>query len=67
MPLETTLMALEMIILSEISQTDKYHMLSLICGVSKDVTDELIYKTETDSLTLETKVWYQVGKEEGIN
>ena len=56
-----------MIILSEISQTDKYHMLSLICGVSKDVTDELIYKTETDSLTLETKVWYQVGKEEGIN
>jgi len=58
-----------MIILSEISQTDKdkYHMLSLICGVSKDVTDEIIYKTETESLTLETNVWYQVGKEEGIN
>ena len=48
-------------------EKDKYHMLSLICGVSKDVTDEIIYKTETESLTLETNVWYQVGKEEGIN
>ena len=35
MPLAATWMDLEMIILSEVSQTekDKYHMISLICGI----------------------------------
>ena len=35
MPLAATWMDLEMIILSEVSQTekDKYHMMSLICGI----------------------------------
>ena len=35
MPFEATLMDLEITILSEVSQTeeDKYHMISLICGV----------------------------------
>ena len=38
------------IILSEVNQTekDKCHMVSLICGC-KNYTNELIYKTETDS------------------
>ena len=42
----------EIIILSEISQTekDKYHI-SLICGILKNDTNELIYKTEIDSQT----------------
>ena len=46
-------MDLEIIILSEVSQAekDKYHMMSLICGIYKNNTDELIYKTETDSQT----------------
>ena len=37
MPFEATWMALEIIILSEVSQTekDKYHMISLICGIFK--------------------------------
>ena len=41
---------LEIIILSEGSQTekDKYHMISLIYGIVKSDTDELVYKTETD-------------------
>ena len=41
------------IILSEVSQTvkDTYHMISLICGILKNDTNELIYKTETDSQT----------------
>ena len=35
LPLATTWMDLEFIILSEVSQkkTDKYHMMSLICGI----------------------------------
>ena len=45
MPFTATWMQLVIIILSEISPTekDKYHMISLICGLKKN---ELIYKTE---------------------
>ena len=32
-PFAATWMDLEIIILSEISQKDKYHMISLICGI----------------------------------
>ena len=44
-------MDLETVILSEVSQTekDKYHMLSLICGISKNGANKLIYKTEMES------------------
>ena len=53
MPFAATWMDLEIIILSEESQTekDKYLMISLICGILKNDTNELIYKTETDSQT----------------
>jgi len=45
-------MDLEIIILSEVDHTekDKYHI-SLLCGIKKNDTNELIYKTETDSQT----------------
>ena len=33
MPFVTTWMDPEIIILSEVSQKDKYHMISLICGI----------------------------------
>ena len=33
MPFAATWMDIEMIILSEISQKEKYHMISLICGI----------------------------------
>ena len=38
------------VILSEVSQIekDKYHMISLICGIQKRGTNELIYKTEIE-------------------
>ena len=48
-------MYLEIIILSEVSQTekDKHHMMSLMYRIlkkkKKDDANELIYKTETDS------------------
>ena len=41
---------------SEVSQKekDKCHMISLTCGIQKDDTGELIYKTATDSDTENT-------------
>ena len=44
---------LEIIIVTEVNQIekDKYHMTSLICGILKNDTNELIYKTDIDSQT----------------
>ena len=52
-PLVAMWMGRETITLSETSQIekDKYLMISLICGIYKDETNELIYKTEIDSQT----------------
>ena len=52
MPFAATWMDPEIIILSEVSLTekDKYQIL-LICGILKNDTNELIYKTEIDSQT----------------
>ena len=49
LPFPKAWMESESIMLSEISQTekDKYHMISLICGIYKNDIKELIYKTET--------------------
>ena len=51
-------MDLEIVILSEVSQTekDKYHMLSLICGIEKQGTNKLIYKTEIELQNVENKL-----------
>ena len=44
-------MSLECIIQTEVSQKekDKYHIISLICGIEKNSTDELISKAEIES------------------
>ena len=46
------MMDLKIIILSEVSQTekDKYHMIPLIC--EKNGTNELVYKTESQKTSL---------------
>ena len=50
MPFAATWMDVEIIILSEVSQTEKdKYMISLLCGIlkkKKKDTNELIYKTE---------------------
>ena len=49
MALAAAWMAQRLSQLSELSQTekDKYHMVSLICGILKNGKNELIYKTES--------------------
>ena len=51
MPFAATWVDQEIIILSGVSQLekDKYHMLSLVCGILKNDTNEFTYKTKIDS------------------
>ena len=58
MPLAATWMDLEIIILSEVSQTEKddYYMIIISMWNLKNNTNELIYKTETDSQTQKTNL-----------
>ena len=58
-PFVVTQINLEIIILSEVSQTgkDKYHMIALICGIFlKNDTIELLYKTEIEPQTENTNL-----------
>jgi len=61
MPFTATWMDLEMIIINQESQTekDKYHMISHLWNLKYD-TNELIYKTETDSQKI--NLWLPKGK-----
>ena len=51
MPFAATLMDIEIVILSEISETEKgkYHMISLCAESLKNGTNEHIYKIEIES------------------
>ena len=57
-------MALEIVILRKVSQTEKdeYHMISLIHGILKNGTNELIYKTEIESQIQKTNLWLPGGE-----
>ena len=48
MPFAATWMNLEIVILSEVSQTGraKYHMMQVICGIQDNGANELTYRTE---------------------
>ena len=70
MPFAATWMDQEMIILNEVIQIEKnkYHMISLTCRIKKKSdTNELIYKTKTNSLTSrpETKFMVTQGNRAG--
>ena len=65
MPFSATWMDLEIIILSEVSQTVKdKHVISLTHGIlkKKKNTNEIICRAETDSQTLKTNYGYQRGQ-----
>ena len=66
MPFAATWMDLEIFILSEVSQKekDKYYMVLFIRGISKNDTNELIYKTEIDSQTQKTNMFTKGEKGE---
>ena len=58
-------MVLEIIILTEVSERKTNIMASLICGILKNDTNELTFKTEIDA-DLENKLnVYQRGKSRG--
>ena len=64
LPFAATWMDLEIVILSEVSQTekDKHRMIPLICGILKNGTNKLIYKTEIESQMQKTSLWLPGGK-----
>ena len=55
-------MNLEIIILSEVNQTekDKYHI-SFTCGPKKMDINELLWRRETDSQSLKINLWLPKG------
>ena len=60
-----TWMDLGIIILSEISQKDKYHVIPLIYGLSINDAKELIYTTEIDPQTKKINIWLLKRKGRG--
>ena len=58
-------MALETVIQNEVSRKEKnkYRIISPICGIQKNDTDELTCKTEIETQMQRTNVW--IRREEG--
>ena len=52
----------DIIMPNEVTEKDKYHVISLKHRILKNNTDESTQKTETDSQTQKTNMWYQRGK-----
>ena len=65
MPFEATWMQLEDIMLSEISQTDKYYMISLIYEILKIQQTGEYNKKAADSQIQRTNQWLPVGRGRG--
>ena len=64
MPFATTWMDLKIIILSEVTRTRQISYDITYMWNLKNDTNELIYKTETDSQTSKTNLWLPKGKRE---
>ena len=68
-PFTARWMCLGIVILSEVNQTekDKYHMISLICRIFKNDSNELIYKQNRNRLIDLEKKLRLGGERGGIN
>ena len=68
-PVVVMSMDLETVIQSEVSQKEKnkYCILTHICGIQKNDTDEFVFKAERETLTQKTNVWTPVGVGSGMN
>ena len=66
-PFAATWMGLEIIILSELSQTekDKYHMISLICGIYKMIQMNLFTKQKQTHKLQKQTYGFPKGKDGG--
>ena len=66
-PFASTWRDLEIIILTEVYQTeeDKYHMILLIYGLFKNDTNKFIYETEIDPQTQKANSWLPKWKQRG--
>ena len=64
MPFAATWMGLEIIILSEVNQTEekKHNITSLTCGILKSDTNELIYKQKQSHRHRKPIYGYQKGR-----
>ena len=60
-------MDLECVIQSQASQKEKnkFHIISLVCGIWKNGTDELICKAEIESQIQRTNLWTPKEQEQG--
>ena len=69
MPFAATWIDLEIIILSEVSQTEKdeYHMISHIGNLKKKDTNEIILQNRNRSTDIENKLKVTKGRGGGIN
>ena len=61
-------MDLEIVIQSEVSQKEnnKYHILTHICGIQKNGTDEPISKAEIETQMQRTNIWTARGEVAGV-
>ena len=64
MPFATTWMELEIIILSEVNQEDKYHMSQYMWNLQYAI-NQFIYRKETDPQIQKTNLQLPEGKEGG--
>ena len=63
MPFVATWVDLEIVILSEVSQTEEKYNIPYMWNLERNETNELPYKRERDSQTWKTNLWLSGGRD----